>query len=286
LNVLPERVGRRRTLRGVSGLLLATALFAVAAGGCTLFREKVDRSAEENYNLGMEEFRKRDYSDAIPYFQKILENFPFSIYSVPAELKIAESYFFDEKYVEALVHLQGFEELHPTNDQIPYVIWMKATCYFQQFSSIDRDVSSLQNARRELEGLVQRFPESAYAEKAAPLMAKVLRGLARHDFYVARFYYRDGDFQAALSRLYGILNDYRGQENTDRVIYYIGKTHYFLRNREPALDAFQDLLNLYPDSRYAPRSRAFVRDLEGGRFRYLSRLDRFKERVLGYLGYE
>ena len=270
----------------VSGLLLAAIWVAALPWGCTLFKEKVELSAEENYNRGMEKFEQGDYSEAIPYFRKILENYPFSIYAISSELKIAESHFYGGKYVEALVHLQGFKELHPTNEHIPYVIWMKANCYFQQFSTIDRDVSALRHARLELEELQRRFPGSLHAENADVLITKVLRGLARQDFYVARFYYRDGEFQAALSRLHALLEDHRSQEITDRAIYYIGKNHYFLRNRQPALDAFRTLLRLHPDSRYVPRSRSFVRDLERGDFRYASRYHRFKERTLGYLGYE
>jgi outer membrane protein assembly factor BamD len=243
-------------------------------------------SAEENYAKGMGEYEDADYQDAIPYFQKVIENYPFSLYAIQAELKIAESYYYDEKYVEALVHLQGFEELHPTNDQIPYVLWMKASSYFEQFSSIDRDVSTLENSRRELEELQARFPLNPHTEQAAPLMAKVLQGLARHDFYVARFYYRDGEFQAALFRLYGILENYRGQDVTDRATYYVGKCHFFLQNNEPALEAFQNLLQLYPDSKYAPHARMFVQEIEKGRFTIVSKSFRFKERVFGLLGYE
>ncbi len=278
---------RWRADRVLAGPLLAAVLFAVVfLGGCTWFKDKTELSAEQNFNLGMEQFQDEDFDDAIPYFQKILENFPFSIYAIQAELKIAESYFYDEKYVEALVHLQGFEELHPTNDQIPYVIWMKASSYYEQFTSIDRDVAALENARRELEELQLRFPASPYAEQAVPLQTKVLHRLARHDFYVARFYYRDAEFQAALFRLYGILDDYRGQDITDRAIYYIGKCHYFLQDREPALEAFQALLRLYPESKYVSRSKTFIKDIEKGRFKYISGYFRFKERVFGYMGYE
>jgi outer membrane protein assembly factor BamD len=272
--------------RGVVLLLISALFWTAAFAGCTLFRNETELSAEESYAKGMKEYDDADYQDAIPYFQKIIENYPFSLYAIQAELKIAESYYYDEKYVEALVHLQGFEELHPTNDQIPYVLWMKASSYFEEFSSIDRDVSSLENARRELEELQARFPGNPYREQADPLMAKVLQGLARHDFYVARFYYRDAEFQAALSRLYGILENYRGQDIADRATYYVGKCQFFLQNNEPALEAFQSLLQLYPDSKYVYHARMFVEDIQKGRFTVVSRYFRFKERVFGPLGYE
>lgn len=267
-------------------LCMAAFLAGTVCSGCSWFKEKPELSAEENYQKGMEEFGDKDYADAIPYFQKILENYPFSVHAVPAELKIAECYFLDEKYVEALVHLQGFEELHPTNEQIPYVIWMKAGSFFEQFSTIDRDVSPLKNARQELEGLQSRFPESPYAQKAGPMLEKVLERLARHDFYVARFYYQDSDFPAALVRFNMILSSYPAKDVKDRAMYYVGKCHYFLRNDQQARETFEDLLRTYPDSRYVPQARRFLKDLEQGRKGIISRYFRLKEHLFKYFGYE
>lgn len=271
-------------------LLIGTALTAcllIGIGvGCTWFKDKPELSAEDNYLKGMAEYEDEDFKDAIPYFQKILENYPFSIYAISAELKIAECYYYDEKYMEALVHLQGFEELHPTNDQIPYVIWMKAVSFYEQFSSIDRDITPLENARQELEELQLRFPGSTYATQAAPLLDKVLKRLARHDFYVARFYYSDAEYQAALGGFYGILGKYQVQGVRDRAMYYIGKCHFFLRDSEQAKGVFEELLRVYPDSPYTPHARMFVKDIELGRFTIVSRYFRLKEHIFRYFGYE
>jgi len=280
---------RRPRLRpGSEALFLLGIVFLAAflGSGCTWFKEKPELSAEENYRKGMAEFEAKDYDDAIPFFQKILENYPFSIHALPAELKIAESYFLDEKYPEALVHLQGFEELHPTNEQIPYVLWMKAVSFDEQFSTIDRDISSLENARRELEGLQSRFPASPYAEEAGPLLEKVLKRMAERDFYVARFYYRDAQYRAALPRFRHILDAYSGKGIKDRALYYVGKCHYFLKEEDPARAAFEELVETFSDSRYAVHARKFLQDLEGGRFTIISKYFRLKERTLWYFGYE
>lgn len=254
--------------------------------GCSSVKEKPELTAEENYRLGMQEFDKKDYEDAIPYYQKILENYPFSIYAIKAELKIAESYFLDKKYVEALVHLNGFQELHPTNENIPYVVWMKAVCYSEEFRTIDRDVSALQNAKRELIELKTRFPESPYATDADAMRVKVDGKLAAHDFYVARFYYRDADYFAALHRFQRILERYPIEGIADRALYYIGKCNFFLREDRSAEEAFRSLVAKYPESPYRSKAETFLRDIEGGRFTLVSRYFRFKERVFYWVGYE
>ncbi len=263
--------------------LLAVILFAA---GCAAREEPREPTAEENYRMGMERFNKEDYLDAIPYYQKILENYPFSFYAIQAELKIAECYFLDKKYVEALVHLQGFQELHPTNENIPYVLWMKAVSYSEQFKTIDRDVSSMDNSKRELVELLTRFPESSYAEQAREMLVEVNSRLAAHDFYVAHFYYRSADYYAALKRFQRILDKYPIEGVADRALYYMGKCHFFLREDPRAQEAFSSLVARYPESPYRSKAETFLRDMEKGRFTIVSRYFRFKERVFYMFGYE
>jgi outer membrane protein assembly factor BamD len=253
---------------------------------CAARKEPPDLTAEENYRLGMERFDKKKYPDAIPHFQKILENYPFSLYAIKAELKIAESYFLDKKWVEALVHLNGFQELHPTNEEIPYVIWMKAVCYSEEFRTIDRDVSAMANSKRELLDLTTRFPDSPYAQKAGEMLEKVNGRLAEHDFYVAHFYYRRADYHAALHRFQRILDQYPTEGVADRALYYVGKCYFFLRQDGQAQEALGSLVGRFPDSPYRSKAETFLGDIEAGRFTMVSRYFRFKERVFYWMGYE
>ena len=285
------RLRRSMSLLDQSGIVLRSLLvagfaLALAGSGCSYFKEKPELSAEDNYRKGMEEFEAEDYQDAIPYFQKILENYPFSIHAVPAELKIAESYYLDEKYIEALVHLQGFKELHPTNEQIPYVLWMKAVASYEQFSSIDRDLSTLENSKAELDELLTRFPTSPYTDQAKDLREKVLEKLAERDFYVARFYYREAQYAAALPRFQQILDEYSGSNVKDRALYYIGKCYYFMQDEKKSREAFQTLVERYPESPYTSHAKTFLSDLDRGRFTLISKYFRLKERLFWYFGYE
>jgi outer membrane protein assembly factor BamD len=277
----------RRT-NGTAPWIRAWVLMIVIAlvSGCAGRKEPPEPTAEQNYLMGMEKFDKKNYRDAIPYFQRILENYPFSFYAIQAELKIAESYFLDKKYVEALVHLQGFQELHPTNENIPFVLWMKAVCYSEQFRTIDRDVSAMDSSKRELIELTTRFPDSPYAPEANEMLMKVNGRLAEHDFYVAHFYYRSADYYAALNRFQRILDKYPIEGVVDRTLYCMGKCYFFLREDPKAQEAFSSVVHRYPDSPYRPKAEAFLRDLEGARFTRVSRFFRAKERVFYMFGYE
>ena len=54
-----------------------------------------------------------NYGEAIETFQAIIDNYPYSEYAVLAELAIADAYFEDEKYEEALSYYRDFTDLHP-----------------------------------------------------------------------------------------------------------------------------------------------------------------------------
>ncbi len=281
-----DRFGRRTN--GKAPWIRAWVLLIVIAlvGGCASRKEPAEPTAEQNYQMGMKKFDNKNYRDAIPYFQRILENYPFSFYAIQAELKIAESYFLDKKYVEALVHLHGFLELHPTNENIPFVLWMKAVCYSQQFRTIDRDVSAMDSSKRELVELTTRFPDSPYAPEANEMLVKVNGRLAEHDFYVAHFYYRNADYYAALNRFHRIMDKYPIEGVADRTLYCMGKCYFFLREDPKALEAFNSLVHRYPDSPYGSKAEAFLKDIEKGRFTRVSRFFRAKERVFYMFGYE
>jgi outer membrane protein assembly factor BamD len=277
----------RRTSGAAPWIRACVLLILIAlVGGCGPRKEPLEPTAEQNFQMGMEKFDKKDYRDAIPYFQKILENYPFSFYAIQAELKIAESYFLDKKYVEALVHLQGFQELHPANENIPFVLWMKAVCYSEQFRTIDRDVSVMDSSKRELVELTTRFPGSPYAQEAIEMLEEANGRLAEHDFYVAHFYYRGADYYAALKRFQRILDKYPIEGVVDRALYCMGKCYFFLREDPKAQEAFSSVVDRYPDSPYRSKAEAFLKDIEKGRFTRVSRFFRAKERVFYMFGYE
>ena len=65
---------------------------------------------------------EKNYVDAQQYFSKLKDRFPFSPYALKAELALADAYYLDEQYLMALDNYKEFEALHPSNENIPYVL--------------------------------------------------------------------------------------------------------------------------------------------------------------------
>ncbi len=191
--------------------LAATLLATLLLSGCTFFDDLFVASAPEDMNLslapqtlieeGMQEYNKGRYYVAVEYFNKILDSHRFTPEALLAELKIADCTYYMGKYDEAYTYYERFEEMHPTNEAIPYVMYQKAMCHYKQIDSIDRDISGAQKAIERFQLLLNAYPDSPYAVDARAKIIAAKEFLADHEFGVAQFYLRTDEPSQAIIRL-------------------------------------------------------------------------------------
>lgn len=150
---------------------------------------------------GMDEYNRGKYFVAIEFFNKILETHRFTPQAVLAELKVADCSFYLERYTEAYIYYENFEEMHPTNEAIPYVMYQKAMCHYKRIDTIDRDISSAQKAIERFQLLLKAYPNSPYADDAKAKILISREFLANHEYSVAQFYLRTDKEKQAIIRL-------------------------------------------------------------------------------------
>ena len=186
-------------------LLLAVMVTA----GCSLFKSaRDDRPANILAETGMEAYRDGRYRKAIENFEQLRDWYPFSKYAILAELKIADAYFKLEEFEEAAVAYEEFENLHPRNEAIPYVIYQIGRCHFDRIDTVDRDQGQTRKALEAFQRLISRYPNDAYALKAREHERDCYKSLAGHDLYVGKFYFKGRHYKAALGRFMRVINDY------------------------------------------------------------------------------
>lgn len=157
---------------------------------------------------GMDAYDVGNYHEAAKYFDEIMDNYPFSPQAMLAELKGADCNYFMENYAEALVLYQGFEERHPTNEAIPYVMYQIAMCSYQQIDTIDRDTSGATKAIRDFTKLIKAFPTSPYTDEAKARIRAANEFLVNHEYLVVEFYLRTDKYLDAKTRLNYLINTY------------------------------------------------------------------------------
>ncbi len=177
---------------------------------------------------GMDAFNVGNYEGAIKAFEKILDDYPFSKQAPLAELKAADAHYYNKSYQEAKLLYLEFEERHPTNEAIPYVIFQVGMCDYARSDRIDRDITGAQDSITTFSRLLRTFPDSPYTKEAKARIQSAREFLVNHEYFVAVFYVKTEKYDQAIHRL-----------------------NY--------------LLNMYPDSTIAPTAQALLEKLEAGK---------------------
>jgi outer membrane protein assembly factor BamD len=188
--------------------------------GCVYVDPDVDKPAHELAQNGMDEFDDGNYKKAIEYFEKVRDWYPFSRHAKVAELKIADAHFRLKDYEEAIVAYETFEELHPKNESIPYVIHQIGLSYFNRLGIAERDQTMAVKAMEVFERLLKSFPDDAYAQDAKEKITLCKKSLAEHDFAVGHFYFRTKHYKAALYRFKHIESSYPEFETAKKASQY------------------------------------------------------------------
>jgi len=172
------------------------------------FHTKPEESAQALAMKGLDNFEHGKYYKAKNSFETLLSRYPFSEFSLLAELKAADSNYYLGNYEEAVLQYMDFEEHHPTNEAIPYVMFQIAMSYYKQVGTIDRDAENSTKAIYSFSRLLRVFPDSPYRDEAEARIKSARNFLAIHEYYVASFYERTGGYKQAETRLEYLLKQY------------------------------------------------------------------------------
>jgi len=206
-----------RTIRLLSLLALLLSL-----AGCAMFGEKEDKtkdwSAQKLYAEASESLNGGDYEAAIKYLEKLEARYPFGRYALQAQLDIAYAYYKADEPESAIAAANRFIKLNPTNPYVDYAYYLKGLANFnrsygflERYMPIDasqRDPGAAKDAFRDLSELVEKFPNSQYAEDARRRLIYLRNNLAYYEINVAHYYLRRGAYPAAVNRCNQVIEKY------------------------------------------------------------------------------
>ena len=206
----------------------------LACSGCSTTKKKdiYERTPADLLAQGQEKLDKAEFKSAAKLLQAIKDRYPYSKESIIAELKLADSLFQRKEYDEALDNYSEFERLHPKDKDIPYVLYRKGLCHFNQIKSMDREQTQVAFARDEFEGLVKRFPDNEYSLKAREKIRQCLVYQAEYELYVGIFYYRTKRYQPALNRFTYLIENFPDTGQYREALEYMAKCKVKLAEAE------------------------------------------------------
>ncbi len=252
-----------KLLRALSlpGLLASTLMLSACSEKTPDFEEVPP--ADELYATGLEQLEGRrilglwtwiSYSKAIETFQAIVDNYPYSEYEIEAQLKIADAYFDDKRYEEALSYYRDFSELHPQNERVPYTILRSALCHYNQIKSINRDQTSTREALRYLELLSERFPFAPETREGEVILQQLRTRLAKNVIEIGDFYLDRTQYQSAATRYRSVIDEYPGLGLDAEALFKLGVCYEHLKREDEALRLYHVVMENFRTDRHAARA--------------------------------
>jgi outer membrane protein assembly factor BamD len=238
--------------------VLAAGL-ALCASACAVHQQTP--TGENYYSLGQQAFAQHDYKGSAIYFQKLIDQYPFSPYAEDAELKIGLSQYQDKRYAEAISSLGDFEKMHPTSKQIELASYYLAMAHYDQIGRPDQDQSNTEQALQQFEIIERRYPETGFAALAHQQISVCREMLARHQLLIGDFYYKKANFRAAESRLAELMQKWPDTPVGDEALYQLGTTLEKEGKKYSAAQAFTAVVLHYPGTTYASKAQRELKKL-------------------------
>ncbi|MFQ5470140.1 MAG: outer membrane protein assembly factor BamD [Gammaproteobacteria bacterium] len=241
--------------------LIVANLFVI---GCSSLQEKDDSelNAEELFQKGKAALEIGDYQAAISHFESIGVRFPFGTYAQQAQLEMAYAYYKYDERETAISTTERFIKTYPQHEHIDYAYYLRGLASFNpEKDNLDRiadlDPSlraprSARNAFQYFSELLDRFPQSQYADDAAQRMVHIRDHLARYELHVANYYMKRGAYLAAANRAKYVLEKYARTTSVPHALAMMVKAYRALELNDLADDALSVLVINYP--KYAKSS--------------------------------
>jgi outer membrane protein assembly factor BamD len=222
--------------------------------------------AETNLKLGNEELESKNYTVAEKYFEYVRSKFPFLEASREAALKLADTEFAAERYVEARDRYQNFVKLHPTHPKVDYAAYRAALTHQKEMPSDffllppsnEKDQSAIRQTVSAMSEFLRQYPNSSYAPEAKKTLDDAQKRLARHEIYVASFYRRRHRWLAVVGRLETVAEKYPGLGFDEEALMGLHDAYLHLKDAPRAQDALKRLIERMPNTPAAQKAQKLL----------------------------
>ncbi len=238
---------------------LAVALpLGLAACGGDEEPEYVERPPEELYSDAFDAMQAEEYVTAARLFDEVERQHPYSSWATQAQLMAAYAYYQQNAYDDAIIALERFIELHPSHRNAAYAYYLKALCYYEQISDVERDQRNTQLALDALVEVVRRFPNTDYARDASLKIDLTRDHLAGKEMEIGRYYEDRQQYLAAINRFRRVIEQYQTTTHVPEALHRLTECYLALGIKDEAQTAAAVLGYNFPGSEWYQDSYALL----------------------------
>ncbi|MDN4503741.1 outer membrane protein assembly factor BamD [Alteromonadaceae bacterium BrNp21-10] len=169
-----------------------------------------ERGPQTIYLDAKQRLENGNFNGAAEILSSLDSRYPFGPLSHQVQLDLIYAYYKSGKADQAMATIDRFVRLNPNHSDVDYAFYMRGLVnldsnknLFQEAVGInrsDRDPTPARKAFEDFRTLIEKFPESKYADDAKQRMVYIKSQLADHELSIARYYMSRQAYVAAANR--------------------------------------------------------------------------------------
>lgn len=247
----------------IAASIVMAILSACATPNATVSKDaqmSKDWSNDRLYSEARNALNSGNYSHANALYGVLRARQPDGRYTEQSLLDSAYAHYKNEEMSQALTLLSRFERNYPASVDMDYALYLKGLIFFAEDQSFlrklasqdwsDRDPEANRRAFRVFEQLVNRFPQSKYAEDSRRRMAQLVDALGGHEIAIARYYAKRHAYVAANNRAQRVLQQYQNTRYVEEALAIMIFSYEKMGNTQLADDTRRVLQQNFANSPY------------------------------------
>lgn len=220
--------------------------------------ELLKLTKEQVFERGEQQFTHKRFQKARTYYTYVYENFPNDPLARRGLLRIADTFYAqgdDVSLVEAQYKYRDFLNRYPGSENADYAMLQIANVSFKQMQKPDRDQQKTHEAVEKFTDMLKAYPRSALRPDAEKKLQQVNDRLAQHEQIVAHYYMKRKMFDAAVSRLNTVVEQYPNYSGRDAIFYDLATSLDALGRGGEARLYYERVVSEFPKSDYADKAK-------------------------------
>ncbi len=264
MKTAPNSFASRFSIKPVlAAMVLGSTMFTAgcaSGGGDKADTAYIARDVESLYTEAKRRLDRGQTLLAAALFDEVERQHPYSPWARRAQLMSSFSYYVARDYNKAIQSAQRFLSIHPGNKDAPYAYYLVGLSYYEQISDVQRDQKITDQARRALNEVVRRFPNTQYANDARLKLDLVEDHLAGKEMEIGRFYERSGKWISAQLRFQNVVENYQTTSHAAEALYRLTETSLALGLPQEAVKYAAVLGANYPGSKWYDKAFELMQD--------------------------
>ncbi len=222
-----------------------------------LFKKKTDDEivystdpADKLYNQGLYHLEQGEYKKADEKFKELDQQHPYTEWARKANMMSVFSKYKQGEYTEAAGEGKRYIALHPASSDAAYAQYLVGMSYYNQIADVSRDQKITEQALRELDEVVRKYPKSEYADPAQQRVQVARDQLAGKEMEVGRFYLKDRNYVAAANRFKTVVTQYQTTRHVEEALARVAEVYMAMGIVNEAQTAAAVLGHNFPQSQW------------------------------------